>query len=151
MLYYATWHLLQEQESSPEYIWMVNICFFRVGFIFSDFHDCLGKIPILKHIPQMGWLYFFGFSRLFGENSHFETYSSNGLKTTQLVSNENPAPRSRSSRANFVCFDFNTVDGRNPAPVSMEDITFFIGFNKQQVVSRISEPSTVSLFASKKE
>ena len=36
----------------------------------------------------------------------------------------------------------NTVDGRNPAPVDMVNISLFTGFPTCWVVSRISEPST---------
>ena len=39
---------------------------------------------------------------------------------------------------------FHTVDGRNLAPVDMENIPLFTRFYTFQVVSRISEPSTVS-------
>jgi len=35
---------------------------------------------------------------------------------------------------------YNTVDGRNPAPVDMEDIRFFS--NKQQVVQDFSQKLT---------
>ena len=37
----------------------------------------------------------------------------------------------------------HTVDGRNPAPVDMENLPLFTGFYLSQVVSRISEPSTI--------
>ena len=36
-----------------------------------------------------------------------------------------------------------TVDGKNSAPVDMVNILLFTGFYTCQVVSRISEPSTV--------
>ena len=39
----------------------------------------------------------------------------------------------------------DAVDGRNPAPVEMENLPLFTGFCTCQVVSRISEPSTVPL------
>ena len=39
---------------------------------------------------------------------------------------------------------YSTVDGRNPAPVDMVNIPLITGFHTCQVVSRISEPSTVS-------
>ena len=47
---------------------------------------------------------------------------------------------------------YDTVDGRNLTPVEMENIRFVIGFRRQQVVSRSSEPSTVphGFFQSKK-
>ena len=37
----------------------------------------------------------------------------------------------------------NTVGGRNPAPVDIGNIQLFTRFYTSQVVSRISEPSTV--------
>ena len=37
----------------------------------------------------------------------------------------------------------HTVDGRNPAPVDMENIQFFIGFYTSQVVSRISSTNSM--------
>ena len=44
----------------------------------------------------------------------------------------------------FGHFSGATVDGRNPAPVDMVNILLITGFYTSQVVSRISEPSTVS-------
>ena len=41
--------------------------------------------------------------------------------------------------------DFHRVDGRKPAPVDMVNIPLFTRFYTSQVVSRISEPSTVSI------
>ena len=38
---------------------------------------------------------------------------------------------------------YHTVDGRNSAPVDVVDIPVSIGFYTSQVVSRVSEPSTV--------
>ena len=40
----------------------------------------------------------------------------------------------------------NTVDGRNPAPPNMYETLWIMGYLSYQLVSRISEPSTVCIY-----
>ena len=75
-----------------------------------------------------------------------EAWESMSTKKTRRRRSPSAKKTKKDDMSSWVMEDFfliDTLDGRNPAPVDMVNIPLFTGFYTSQVVSRISEPSTV--------